>query len=105
LLRAIELDPKYGSPYNNIGNYFIRSGRPKEAIEWLEKGKLADPARSDLYWNAGIAYRDSGNFEEAVRNWKKCIELDPRTEPQLQLEIYNAVRKIYQNSKPVNPEK
>ena len=33
--RAIEVDPDFGNPYNNIGAYLIQLGRLVEAITWL----------------------------------------------------------------------
>src|SRR3990172_12609453 len=38
--RAIEVDPAFGNPYNDIGAYLIEMDQPREAIEWLEKGTL-----------------------------------------------------------------
>ena len=38
---AIELDPDYGNPYNDIGSYLLTQGRPEEALEWLEKATEA----------------------------------------------------------------
>ena len=34
--RAIELDPDFGNPYNDIGVYLMQQGRLDEAIQWLE---------------------------------------------------------------------
>ncbi|MDH4225243.1 MAG: tetratricopeptide repeat protein, partial [Deltaproteobacteria bacterium] len=35
--QAIELDPDFGNPYNDIGSYYIAQRRYDEAIGWLEK--------------------------------------------------------------------
>ena len=40
-LRAIEIDPAFGNPYNDIGVYLMQQGKLDEAIPWLEKAKLA----------------------------------------------------------------
>src|ERR1700758_3349802 len=37
--RAIEVDPSFGNPYNDIGAYLIAKGDLDEAIPWLEKAK------------------------------------------------------------------
>src|SRR5260370_24422601 len=39
--RAIELDPEFGTPYNDIGAYLIELGRFEEAIPWLERATEA----------------------------------------------------------------
>ena len=36
-LRAIEVDPEFGNPYNDIGVYLMHQERLDEAIQWLEK--------------------------------------------------------------------
>ena len=39
--RAIQVDPDFGNPYNDIGAYLMAKGKLDEAIEWLEKAKRA----------------------------------------------------------------
>ena len=34
---AIELDPEFGNPYNDIGVYLMQQQRLDEAIPWLER--------------------------------------------------------------------
>ncbi len=34
---AIQIDPDFGNPYNDIGSYLIALGKPEEAIAWLKK--------------------------------------------------------------------
>ena len=34
--KAIELDPEFGNPYNDIGAYLIEMRRYDEAISWLK---------------------------------------------------------------------
>src|SRR2546429_587406 len=41
-LKAIEVDPDFGNPYNDIGCYLMQQGKLEEAIPWLEKAKRAD---------------------------------------------------------------
>jgi tetratricopeptide (TPR) repeat protein len=40
-LKAIELDPDFGNPYNDIGSYLIALGRYDEAVPWLKKAITA----------------------------------------------------------------
>jgi len=41
---AIEVDPDFGNPYNDIGSYLIQKGQLDEAIPWLEKATRAPGA-------------------------------------------------------------
>ncbi len=38
---AIEVDPDFGNPYNDIGSYLIALGRNDEAIPWLARHRSA----------------------------------------------------------------
>src|SRR3989304_10180798 len=38
-LRAIELDPEFGNPYNDVGVYLMQQDRLDEAVPWLGKAK------------------------------------------------------------------
>src|SRR5512145_475356 len=40
-LKAIEVDPDFGNPYNDIGVYLMQQDKLDEAIPWLEKAKRA----------------------------------------------------------------
>src|SRR6185369_7824368 len=39
--KAIEVDPTFGNPYNDIGSYLIMKGEIDEAIPWLERALKA----------------------------------------------------------------
>jgi Tfp pilus assembly protein PilF len=38
--QAIELDPDFGNPYNDIGVYLMQKGQLDQAMPWLEQAKL-----------------------------------------------------------------
>ena len=77
--RAIEVDPAFGNPYNDIGAYLIELDRPREAIEWLEKATLATRYEAPHYpWmNLGRVYERTGQWEEAIRCYRKALEIMP----------------------------
>jgi Tfp pilus assembly protein PilF len=39
--QAIEIDPDFGNPYNDIGCYLMQMEEFEEAVSWLEKAKQA----------------------------------------------------------------
>jgi Tfp pilus assembly protein PilF len=74
--RAIEVDPDFGNPYNDIGAYLLAKGQPDDAIEWFEKAKLApnyEPRHfpfqnlGNLYAQKGMVMKAISEFEEAQR--------------------------------------
>lgn len=82
---AIQLDPDFGNPYNDIGVYLIALGRPQEAIPWLEKAISA--RRYCCYqfphFNLGRVRLEQGRIEEAERSFERALEHDPAYLPAL----------------------
>ena len=78
--RAIEVDPEFGNPYNDIGAYLIDLGRFDEAIPWLERATKApryDP-RHFPYFNLGRAYAAKGMLQRARECFNESLRIEPR---------------------------
>jgi Tfp pilus assembly protein PilF len=77
--RAIQVDPEFGNPYNDIGAYLIALGRYDEAIPWLEQAIEApryDP-RHYPYFNLGRAYYAKGMFNRAHQCFQEALRIEP----------------------------
>lgn len=76
---AIELDPTFGNPYNDIGSYLIEQGEWDEAIPWLEKALMAPRYESPQfpYLNLGRVYRKKGDYKRALAYFNQALEIDP----------------------------
>jgi Tfp pilus assembly protein PilF len=77
--KAIELDPEFGNPLNDLGSYLIQKDRLEEAIPWLEKAKAAKryEARHFPYINLGRIYSAQGKIDEAISEFKSALDLSP----------------------------
>jgi tetratricopeptide (TPR) repeat protein len=78
-LRAIEIDPHFGNPYNDIGVYLMQQGKLDEAIRWLEKAKQArryEP-RQFPFMNLGRVYLQQRRWWEALREFEGAVQLAP----------------------------
>ena len=78
-LRAIEVDPDFGNPYNDIGVYLMQQGKLDEAIPWLERAKQAaryEP-RQFPYMNLGRIYLKQGRWWEALRQFESAVRVAP----------------------------
>lgn len=77
---AIQLDPDFGNPYNDIGAYLIDLGRYDEAIPWLEQAMTAKryEARHYPYFNLGRVYFAKGAINRARELFLKSLEIEPR---------------------------
>ena len=77
--RAIEIDPEFGNPYNDIGAYLIDLKRYDEAIPWLERAIAApryDP-RHFPYFNLGRAYLAKGLLNRAREALRTSLDIEP----------------------------
>lgn len=80
--RAIELDPEFGNPYNDIGSYLMQRGDLDEAIPWLQKAKQAKryTPRHFPYLNLGRLYLRKGDVDKARQEYSTLLEIDPKNE-------------------------
>ncbi|HEU4402285.1 MAG TPA: tetratricopeptide repeat protein [Candidatus Polarisedimenticolia bacterium] len=72
--RAIQVDPEFGNPYNDIGSYLIQKGEFDKAIPWLELAKKArryEP-RHFPYLNLFKVYMKMGQLDAAQREYEQA---------------------------------
>jgi tetratricopeptide (TPR) repeat protein len=78
-LRAIEVDPEFGNPYNDIGVYLMQQDKLDEALPWLERAKRApryDP-RQFPFMNAARIHMKRGRWWEALRELEAAVRVAP----------------------------
>jgi tetratricopeptide (TPR) repeat protein len=78
--RAIDLDPEYGSPYNDIGAYYLEQGELDEAIPWLHMALKAQRYESYCFphFNLGRVFEAKGLLEKALDHYGKALGENPR---------------------------
>ena len=81
--RAIEVDPDFGNPYNDIGAYLIQLGRLDEAITWLERAKhtVRYEPRHYPHINLGRIHVMRHDISAAARELRAAVGLEPRHAP------------------------
>jgi tetratricopeptide (TPR) repeat protein len=77
--RAIEVDPDFGNPYNDIGAYLIELDRWQEAIPWLEKATVATRYEAPQFphLNLGRVYEHLGRYRTALDCYAQALNIDP----------------------------
>lgn len=89
--KAIEVDPEFGNPYNDIGAYLIQKGDMHGAVPWLERAIRAK--RYDCYFfphfNLGRVYEHQGQLIRAMNCYKAAWDLNRNYQ-----EAMNAFRRI-----------
>ncbi len=76
--KAIEVDPDFGNPYNDIGSYLLKQGKLDEAIPWLDRAvqaKRYEP-RHYPHCNLGRIYWAKGLLNRAIAEFERALELD-----------------------------
>lgn len=78
-LRAIEVDPEFGNPYNDIGAYLIEKHDLNGAVGWLTRAKSAARYEARFYphFNLGRVYEAQGKLFDALAEYKAAMDLNP----------------------------
>jgi Tfp pilus assembly protein PilF len=81
--KAIQIDPEFGNPYNEIGVYLIEKGEYDEAIPWLERALQSK--RYDAYhfphFNLGRVYMAKELYSQAREHFEQALKLLPDFAP------------------------
>jgi Tfp pilus assembly protein PilF len=79
-LKAIQVDPDFGNPYNDIGVYLMQQDRLDEAVPWLEKAKRAPryEPRQFPFMNLGRIYLKQAKWWDSLREFEGAVRLAPQ---------------------------
>ncbi|MFI5326108.1 MAG: tetratricopeptide repeat protein [Candidatus Rokuibacteriota bacterium] len=77
--RAIEVDPDFGNPYNDIGVYLMQQDKLDEAVPWFERAKLAKryEPRQFPFMNLGRIFLKQGKWSDALREFEGAVRMAP----------------------------
>jgi len=77
---AIQVDPDFGNPYNDIGSYLIEKGKLDEAIDWLERAIKAKRYESYCYphYNLGRVWEQKGDWLKALQSYENALKANPQ---------------------------
>lgn len=83
--KAIDLDPEFGNPYNDIGSYLIEMDRAEDAIPWLAQAAVAPRYATPQFahFNLGRAYERLGQPYRAIRAYDRALEIAPLSMPAM----------------------
>ena len=73
--KAIEVDPTFGNPYNDIGAYLMQKGKIDEAIPWFERALQAPRYESYCFphMNLGRAFESKRDWLRAKEEYRKAL--------------------------------
>jgi Tfp pilus assembly protein PilF len=75
---AIQIDPDFGNPYNDIGVYLMEKGEFEAAIPWLVKAMHAKRYEPRHYPHINMArvHAKKGKIDEAIAELRKALQLE-----------------------------
>ena len=84
--KAIEVDPDFGNPYNDIGSYLLMKGQIDEAIPWLERALRAPRYESYCYphMNLGRVFEAKRDWFRAKKHYEEAIRQNKEYTPAVQ---------------------
>jgi len=84
---AIQLDPEFGNPYNDIGVYLMQQQQFDDAIPWLERAKSAKryEPRHFPHINLGRIYLTKGMLQKALEEFNGALKINPDDQELAQL--------------------
>jgi tetratricopeptide (TPR) repeat protein len=84
--KSIEMDPRFGKPYSNLGFVLYQTGKFQNAVILLTRSLefLETPEDKALSWNRlGDVYRRMRDYGNALVAYQKASQLKPDTNPVL----------------------
>lgn len=77
---ASRTNPNMPEPWNTLGEIYLSKGDPRKAASYFKQYLHLRPEDSRGYWNAALALREAGQYEEAIQYAVQFLarEPDPR---------------------------
>ncbi len=77
--KAIQINPDFGNPYNDIGAYLIEKSQYEEAIPWLLNAARSKDYNNHHYahYNLARAYLALEQFNRAVEEFENALRISP----------------------------
>ncbi len=79
LKRAREANPDAVLPILATARYLMETNTPKDAIPMLQEAANRNPSDARILDLLAMAFRQSGQSEQAIANWEKVLRLNPKT--------------------------
>jgi cytochrome c-type biogenesis protein CcmH/NrfG len=80
-------NPQDPGPPLQLANYLYDHGDYAQAITWYQKATALDPTNINASTDLGTCYFNLGRFDEALKQFRQSLTIDPRHQPTL----YNLV--------------
>ena len=76
--RALKLKPTYANTHDGLGFYYKATGQHDKAVRACKESRRLDPLSPFPEVSLGWAYYFARDYERAVRQGRKALEIEPR---------------------------
>jgi tetratricopeptide (TPR) repeat protein len=76
--KAMDLNPNWPQPYENMASLYIMQGQRTKAIERFEALLKKQPDAVKAYLSLGLLYEMGQEYPKAIQAYEKALEKDPR---------------------------
>ncbi|HWN11172.1 MAG TPA: tetratricopeptide repeat protein [Pyrinomonadaceae bacterium] len=81
--QALKLNPNYATAHQWYGEFLVFMGRTEESVKALRRAKELDPLSPIINTQVGYPYYCARQYDEAIVEFKKALELEPNFAPAL----------------------
>jgi len=78
LIKGFETYPTDDRIITELINYYLTSNQNDKALGYLNKAIEKDQSNPSFFFARGALNDNSGSFEAALEDYKKCLEIDPQ---------------------------
>ncbi|WP_066632011.1 tetratricopeptide repeat protein [Labilibacter marinus] len=76
LTRGFETYPEDDRILTQLINYYLETKQNDKALDYLNKAVESDATNPSFYYARGVLNDNSGNFDAALADYSKCLEVD-----------------------------
>jgi protein O-mannosyl-transferase len=80
LEKALELRPRYGEAYYNLGCAFLINKQPAEAADCLQRALAIDSGVAAIHYKLANALMQMGKYLQAIAEFRQTLKLSPEME-------------------------
>ena len=92
--RVVAVQPDDIALLSDLGDAYIKAGRPSDAVKVFEKMIEMQPDASVTYCSLGNAFIATGAFDGAEKAYRRAVEIDPSEAGS----FYNRLASAYSNA-------
>ena len=87
--KAIQLDPEFGNPYNDIGVYLMRLGKLESSVKWFIRATKASRYEPKHFPHLNLAqvYLKQGKLSRAILHLDRVLSYEPNHEQAMKLKL------------------